>query len=356
MVLPPNRRQAVKRLAAAAAGAMLAPRWAAAFTTRLELAKRPIELTLTPMSRRTVRITLRGLGGDLVVGAGLSAPAARVPRAGLDDGAIAPGPERAPAARLAALAGSRTVRCGGLSVRIEPAPLRLHISGHGGRLLQEIVATTDAGGGVRYGFRVGAAPLFGLGQGGPQLDKRGSLDAMGSGQGGYRLATHGAKVPIQVLWSAEGWGLFAHRPLGAFDLTDSATGWLMPRPDRGGHEPGEALPGAGEALLGLPLDLFVMDGGGAPPSALLAEYAALTGLSAMPPLWSLGYQQSHRTLGAPEEILAEARTFREKQLPCDVMIYLGTGFCPEGWNTANGEFTWNPKAFPDPAMALAELH
>jgi alpha-glucosidase/alpha-D-xyloside xylohydrolase len=76
----------------------------------------------------------------------------------------------------------------------------------------------------------------------------------------------------------------------------------------------------------------------------------------MPPLWSFGYQQSHRTLDSPAEILAEAQLFREKKLPCDAMIYLGTGFCPNGWNTDNGEFTWNPRAFPDPPTALDQLH
>ncbi len=68
----------------------------------------------------------------------------------------------------------------------------------------------------------------------------------------------------------------------------------------------------------------------------------------MAPLWSFGYQQSHRTLGSPEEIMQEPKIFREKKLPCDAMIYLGTGFCPNGWNTHNGEFAWNTKAFPDP--------
>ena len=68
----------------------------------------------------------------------------------------------------------------------------------------------------------------------------------------------------------------------------------------------------------------------------------------MPPLWSLGYQQSHRTLASREEILAEARTFREKKLPCDTLIYLGTGFCPSGWNTGHGSWDFNPAVFPDP--------
>jgi alpha-glucosidase (family GH31 glycosyl hydrolase) len=96
---------------------------------------------------------------------------------------------------------------------------------------------------------------------------------------------------------------------------------------------------------------------GAPePQAIMGEYAKLTGYPEMAPLWSFGYQQSHRTLGPPDEILREAKIFREKGLPCDAMIYLGTDFCPNGWNTHNGEFTWNMKAFPDPPAAIQELH
>ncbi len=92
------------------------------------------------------------------------------------------------------------------------------------------------------------------------------------------------------------------------------------------------------------------------PAAILEEYAKLTGYPEMPPLWSLGYQQSHRTLASREEILQEAKTFREKKLPCDTLIYLGTGFCPSGWNTDNGEFAFNKKVFPDPPEMLRELH
>lgn len=87
----------------------------------------------------------------------------------------------------------------------------------------------------------------------------------------------------------------------------------------------------------------------------MAEYARLTGLPAMPPLWSLGYQQSHRTLASRDEILSEARTFREKKLPCDTMIYLGTGFCPSGWNTGHGSWEFNPAVFPEPKAEIAAL-
>ena len=62
----------------------------------------------------------------------------------------------------------------------------------------------------------------------------------------------------------------------------------------------------------------------------MAEYARLTGHPEMPPLWSLGYQQSHRTLASREEVLSIARTFREKKLPCDALIYLGHRILPLG--------------------------
>jgi hypothetical protein len=48
--------------------------------------------------------------------------------------------------------------------------------------------------------------------------------------------------------------------------------------------------------------------------------------------------------------------FREKKLPCDALIYLGTGFCPSGWNTENGSFSWNSRIFPDPQEMIEQLH
>ena len=50
------------------------------------------------------------------------------------------------------------------------------------------------------------------------------------------------------------------------------------------------------------------------------------------------------------------RTLREKKLPCDTLIYLGTEFTPSGWNTRNGEFAFHPKNFPEPEKQIEELH
>jgi alpha-glucosidase/alpha-D-xyloside xylohydrolase len=66
--------------------------------------------------------------------------------------------------------------------------------------------------------------------------------------------------------------------------------------------------------------------------------------------------QSHRTLAGPDEINWVARTFREKQLPCDALIYLGTEFTPSGWNTRNGEFGWKAENFPNPKQFIDAMH
>ena len=175
-------------------------------------------------------------------------------------------------------------------------------------------------------FLLGRGPLLGLGEGGPQFDRRGAADEMRNGQDGYRLHTHGARVPVQWVVGTEGWGLYVHQPLGTLDLTGSE--------------------GRFAASTLLPLDVFVV--ASSDPAVLLREYAVITGYAELPARWTFGYMQSHRTLAGSEEVLGVARTFREKRLPCDALIYLGTEFTPSGWNTRNGEFTWNAGNFPDP--------
>jgi alpha-glucosidase/alpha-D-xyloside xylohydrolase len=186
-------------------------------------------------------------------------------------------------------------------------------------------------------FLTGTKPLLGLGEGGPQYDRRGSTDEMRSGQGGYKLATHGGRVPIPWIIGTAGWAILFHQPFGTFDFTGERSRFIPKNRDAA-----------------LPLDLFLI--AATNPETIMAEYARLTGLPELPPLWSLGYQQSHRTLASREEVIAEAKMFREKKVPCDAMIYLGTGFCPSGWNAENGSFVWNSRVFPDPKEVLDELH
>lgn len=313
-----TRRQALRSVAAA--GTLALSDVAAAQGGEVRIAGHPVEIALTSVSPRTLRITVR--------------PVEDAQKPFPTDGALVREEFGQPAARIRSAAAPRSVKCGGFIVKASGDPLVLAIQDKSGRAIQQL--SFDASSGDLL-FQTGEKPLFGLGQGGPQFDRRGSVDRMVSGQGGYQLRTHGAKVPIQFLIGTGGWAMFVHYPLGAFDLTGAQ---------------GRVHAGNGQSPL--PLDVFVM--AAQDPTELMGEYARLTGHPEMVPLWSLGYQQSHRTLGTPEEIMHEAKIFREKQMPCDALIYLGTDFCPNGWNTHNGEFSWNPKAFPDPPKAIQQFH
>ena len=44
------------------------------------------------------------------------------------------------------------------------------------------------------------------------------------------------------------------------------------------------------------------------PAEIMKASAAMTGFPEMPPLWSLGYQQSHRTIRNPEEVMGVVKT------------------------------------------------
>ena len=315
-----SRRDALKAVISAGAMAMIQPGAAAIEDAPLMAKTGPVELTLTAASAQTIRITIRPVHDEKPVE--LSS-----------DGALVERNWPRPLAQIRSLAHPVTVQSGNLTITVSPHPLTIEVQ----RADKSIVQRLEFDDSGAVDFDIAGGMLLGLGQGGPQFDRRGQVDAMVSGQGGYQLGTHGARVPVQLLLGTKGWGIFFHAPLGRFDLTG----------EKGRLD-------AFEKDAALPLDVFVI--AAQHPRDILAEYAQITGLPEMPPLWSLGYQQSHRTLDSPDKIMEEARIFRDKQLPCDAMIYLGSGFCPNGWNTDNGEFTWNARAFPDPAKAIEELH
>jgi alpha-glucosidase/alpha-D-xyloside xylohydrolase len=303
-----HRRDAVKALGMAGAAWTLRLD-ADGQGTPLAVAGTPVEVRLSALSDATLRVSI--VGRDLKPDLNL-------------DGALAAFDER----RADGGVGTHTV--GKLRVSVTAAPVTVKVADASGKAIQEF-AVDDSG---SLQFLAGNAPLLGFGEGGAQFDRRGVVDTMRNGQGGYQLRTHGGRVPIQWLIGTEGWGVFVHQPFGAFDL-------------RGDRVKLTAAPL-------LPLDCFLVVS--TDPATIMREYARITGLPEMPPLWSFGYQQSHRTLAGPDEIMWVAQTMREKQLPCDTLIYLGTDFCPSGWNTHNGEFEWKKENFPDPKKAIDDLH
>ncbi|HYL84716.1 MAG TPA: TIM-barrel domain-containing protein [Candidatus Angelobacter sp.] len=317
-----NRREALKELGVACA-ALLLPGKTHAEEPKLRIAGQEVEIQIAAVSAHTARLSVLPIQNEQVVPVPLN-------------GSLVQTSWGVPLAKLRGMQGAKqpSFKSGEWSVKVSPEPLTFTIETAGGEKIQQLTVDRDSG---HVSFLTGNSPLLGLGEGGPQFDRRGSTDRMRSGQGGYRLGTHGGRVPIPWLVGTAGWALFFNQPFGTFDFTGSE---------------GKFQPASPEAAL--PLDIFVV--AAREPATIMAEYARLTGYPEMPPLWSFGYQQSHRTLASREEILAEAKTFREKKLPCDTLIYLGTGFCPSGWNTQNGSFEWNKSVFPDPQEMIEELH
>lgn len=224
------------------------------------------------------------------------------------------------------------VNWGGHKIQVEKEPLRITVLDSGQRVRQEVQFETDS---TSVRFRLGNQPLFGLGEGLMGLDRRGTRDGMRNGEGSQNLLLAGARVPIPWLISPEGWGIFVGQPFGTFDLTGD-TGMVR------------------SPVATSTRNVYLVLGDTA--AEVLRGYAELTGYPHLPPIWSLGYMQSHRTLASRDEVLGIAKTFREKKLPCDALIYLGTGFCPSGWNTGHGSFTFNSDVFPDPQAMLRQYH
>src|SRR5688572_11003455 len=82
---------------------------------------------------------------------------------------------------------------------------------------------------------------------------------------------------------------------------------------------------------------------------ILRHYTHLTGRMEMPPLWSIGYQQCRYSYYPDKEVLSVAKTFREKDIPADVIV-LDIHYM-ESYKI----FTWSKRDFPDPKKLLAEL-
>ena len=232
------------------------------------------------------------------------------------------------------LSGEKEIHAGNFRVTIQPEPFAISIRRVDGTLVQELNFSGDETSSIS--FRTDA-PVLGLGEGAEQFDRRGVNYSLVNGER-YKLGEFGARILSPFLIGADGWAMFVNAPNGSFDL----------RGERGAFHQGKS------ATQGQ-LDLFVVDS--KEPADAMREFTRLTGAPVMPPKWALGYMQSHRTLSTEADILAEAKTFREKNLPCDALIFLGTGFCPAGWNLGHDSFELNTNVFADDATtAINKLH
>ena len=321
-----SRRAVISRLGVVSAGVLLTQR----FTYAEMLAPPAGPAPMTPIAKGPV-------GMDVTVTA-VTDSILRISVAAVDesldryyeDGSVAPRSFAKPMLTLRTDAEGQNIPWGEYTVRIATRPLRIAVEHPKHGVVQELNFRPDLN---QISFSYNDAPVYGMGPGAHPMDRRGVKDIMRNGAGD-NLRIFGARNPIPWVMG-KGWGLYFHEPGGQFDLSG----------DVGLFKPSDVARGQDLYLCISPT-----------PAGLLRQYAEITGYPHLPAKWTLGFQQSHRTLDSREQILEEARTFREKKLPCDAVIYLGTGFCPSGWNTGMVRSHSMKRSFRTPKQIIREFH
>ena len=321
----------------------------------IRAAGQPAQLDIRQAGPRSVRVTLKPVTFT-----------AEFP----ENPAVAVRPYGRPAISLRTLAAPVVKTIGSLAVTVRPDPLTVIVRDANARLVQVLVFESDG----TLSFSLDGQPVLGMGEGGRrpepgtpwraqpvQFDRRGHLDTM---EPRWQSDMYGSRNPAAMLLGTGGWGVFVATPWVQVDLRNAARGVFIPfKPsagtevpqtqrnqqlsqNKGIHPVSNIVPGA--------YDLFVFDA--SDPAMALRDFSAITGPAAMPPKLALGYMQSHRTLEDDAQMLNIVDTFRAKQIPLDAVIYLGTGFCPRGWNRPQPSFEFNPEVFTrDPKAVLADL-
>lgn len=88
---------------------------------------------------------------------------------------------------------------------------------------------------------------------------------------------------------------------------------------------------------------------GSQVSEIIEGYTWLTGRMPLPPLWSIGYQQCRYSYYPEHEVLNVANTFRDKQIPADVLVL------DIHYMDRYKIFTWDPQHFQNPGKMIATL-
>ena len=96
-----------------------------------------------------------------------------------------------------------------------------------------------------------------------------------------------------------------------------------------------------------PLDYYVLYG--PDPKTVVENWAWLTGKSPLPPLWSLGYQQSRYSYYPESEVRRIAARLRSEHIPADV-IWLDIDY-----QLKNRPFTVDPETFPHFEQMIQDL-
>ena len=247
----------------------------------------------------------------------------------------------APAISLRSLAGRVERAVGRFRVVVEPSPLRVTVRDAGGRVIQTLRFEADG----PLTFDVGDGPVLGMGEGGPrpargtpwreqpvQFDRRGALDTM---EPRWQADMYGSRNPAAVLFGTSGWGLFVATPWVQVDLTRRGAREVSAGPAAGHRSADRAATSSRTPARDCrrrtntsPVSTTCSSSTRASRPTRSPTSPRSPAAPSMPPRWALGYMQSHRTLEDETQMLRVIDTFREKRIPLDAVIYLGTGFAP----------------------------
>ncbi len=260
-------------------------------------------------------------------------------------------------------------KVGNLLVEVANNPLKVKVTDEDGSVIQELTFLENGS----ISFMLDEYPVLGMGEGGPRMgedwknepiefDRRGRLHKM---EPRWQSNAYGSRNPVAMLVGTGGWGIFVATPWVQVDLSNEKQGQFIPRSSLNPENEkqtqknqqqntGKGVPPPEYEIPGV-YDLYIFDANN--PANLMKDLSGIAGQAVMPPKWSLGYMQSHRTLEDEDQMIEIVETFREKQIPVDAVIYLGTGFCPRGWNTKQPSFDFNPEVFKrDPSEVINDLH
>jgi alpha-glucosidase/alpha-D-xyloside xylohydrolase len=274
-----------------------------------------------------------------------------------------------PGIKISSLTRPVSGNVGSFTVEVSPGPLTVTVKDKKGEIVQRITFLPDG----RVSFMVDDKPVLGMGEGGPRMgrdweneqiefDRRGRLHEMVPR---WQSNAYGSRNPVAFLIGTGGWGIYMPSPWVQVDLRDARTGYFIPweppllKSDSVNHRREyvrlvQGRPPVDNIIKGL-YDLFVFDGD--EPGNLLKDVSLVAGPAVLPPKYSMGYMQSHRTLEDESQMIDIVKTFREKRIPIDAVIYLGTGFCPRGWNKEQPSFEFNPEVFRRaPEEVIKDLH
>jgi alpha-glucosidase len=223
-----------------------------------------------------------------------------------------------------------------LAVEVDPMTLELTVRDSAGNNLQQDARPIAWAG---DGFRIyKAMPLdehyFGLG------DKTGPLDR---------------RNEAFTLWNTDAYRfqestdpLYKSIPYFMAFRAGRALGVLFDNTWRTSFDFGKESPVAYSfGAVGGPIDYYLFYGPA--PKQVIETYAWLTGTPPLPPLWSLGFQQSRYSYMTQARVLEVAARLRSDRIPADA-IYLDIDY-----QEHNRPFSVNRSTFPDLAQMIRQL-